>query len=144
MLESLLNKVAGLKACNFIKKRLQHRFFPLIVTKFIRTASFIEQLWWLLQVRRVFRSLSIIYDGMFCKKHGYIFYMIVSCTAPKFLVSPLTWNYVGSNYFKVNLKLFAKIYIITIFSWTKRKICPLNGFCSCSNESTIIFDKTPI
>ena len=28
MLESLFNKVAGLKACNFIKKRLQHGCFP--------------------------------------------------------------------------------------------------------------------
>ena len=28
MLESLLIKVAGLKTCNFIKKRLQHRCFP--------------------------------------------------------------------------------------------------------------------
>ena len=27
VLESLLNKVAGLNACNFIKKILQHRFF---------------------------------------------------------------------------------------------------------------------
>ena len=27
LLESLFNKVVGLKACNFIKKRLQHRFF---------------------------------------------------------------------------------------------------------------------
>ena len=29
MLESLFNKVARLKASNFIKKRLQHRCFPL-------------------------------------------------------------------------------------------------------------------
>ena len=28
VLESLFNKVAGLKACNFIKKKLQHRCFP--------------------------------------------------------------------------------------------------------------------
>ena len=81
---------------------------------------------------------------LICKKHGYIFYINVPCAAAKFLVSPLTWNYVGSNYFKVNLKLVAKIYIITIFSSTKRKMRPLNGFYSCSNESTIIFDKTPI
>ena len=27
MLESLLNKVTGFQACNFIKKRLQHRCF---------------------------------------------------------------------------------------------------------------------
>ena len=28
MFDSLFNKVSGMKACNFIKTRLQHRFFP--------------------------------------------------------------------------------------------------------------------
>ena len=37
MLESLFNKYAGLKACNFIKKRLQHKFFPVKFAKFLRT-----------------------------------------------------------------------------------------------------------
>ena len=34
---SLLNKVAGLQACNFIKKKLQHRYFPVNITKCLRT-----------------------------------------------------------------------------------------------------------
>ena len=34
MLESLFNKLAGLQACNFIKKRLQHRRFPVNFVKF--------------------------------------------------------------------------------------------------------------
>ena len=38
MLESLPNKVTGLKAGNFIKKRLQHRHFPVNIAKFVRTA----------------------------------------------------------------------------------------------------------
>ena len=37
-----------LKACDFIKKRLQHRCFPVNIAKFLRTAFFIEHLWWLL------------------------------------------------------------------------------------------------
>ena len=37
VLESLFNKAAGLKACNFIKKRLQHRCFPVNIAKFLRT-----------------------------------------------------------------------------------------------------------
>ena len=37
VLESLFNKVVGLKPCNFFKKALQHRCFPVNVTKFIRT-----------------------------------------------------------------------------------------------------------
>ena len=40
MLESLSIKVACLQACNFIKKRLQHTYFPVIIAKFIRTAFF--------------------------------------------------------------------------------------------------------
>ena len=35
MFEPLFNKFAGLKACNFIKKRLQHRHFPVNIAKFI-------------------------------------------------------------------------------------------------------------
>ena len=35
---SFFNKVVGLKACNFIKKRLQHRCFPVIIANFLRTA----------------------------------------------------------------------------------------------------------
>ena len=44
MLESLFNKVAGLKACNFIEKRLQHSFFPVKFTKFLRTYFFTKHL----------------------------------------------------------------------------------------------------
>ena len=39
MLESLLKKVAGLQVCNFIKKRLQHRYFPVKIAKFLRTIT---------------------------------------------------------------------------------------------------------
>ena len=42
VLVSHFNKVAGLKAikknCNFIKKRLSHRCFPVNFAKFLRTA----------------------------------------------------------------------------------------------------------
>ena len=38
VLESIFNKVAGLQACNFIKKRLQHRCFPVHIVKFLRTS----------------------------------------------------------------------------------------------------------
>ena len=33
--ESLFNKVAGLKACHFIKKRFRHRCFPVKFAKFL-------------------------------------------------------------------------------------------------------------
>ena len=35
--ESLFNKLAGLKGCNLIKKRLEHRCFPVKFTNFLRT-----------------------------------------------------------------------------------------------------------
>ena len=43
------NKDAGLtpKACNFIKKRLWHRYFHVNIAKFLRTPFLIERLWWL-------------------------------------------------------------------------------------------------
>ena len=48
MLESLFNKYAGLKACNFVEKRLQHRCFPVKFAKFLRTPFFTEHIRWLL------------------------------------------------------------------------------------------------
>ena len=60
-LESLFNKVAGVQACNFIKKRLQHRCFPVAIAKFLRTSTLkniCEQLllYILTHVRPIFSS----------------------------------------------------------------------------------------
>ena len=38
MLESLFNKVAGLKTGKFIKQRVQNRGFPVTFLKFLRTS----------------------------------------------------------------------------------------------------------
>ena len=37
MLESLFNKVSGLQAWSFIRKRLQHRCFHVNIAKYLRT-----------------------------------------------------------------------------------------------------------
>ena len=37
VLKHLFNKVAGLQACNLMKKRLQHRYFPINIAKLLRT-----------------------------------------------------------------------------------------------------------
>ena len=37
VLESLFNKFIGLQACNFTKKRLQHRHFPVNIANFKNT-----------------------------------------------------------------------------------------------------------
>ena len=44
MLESVFNKVAGLQAYNFVKKRLQHRCYLVKFAKFLRTLFFTEHL----------------------------------------------------------------------------------------------------
>ena len=36
-LESLLNKIKGMKVSKFMKERLQQRCFPVIIAKFLRT-----------------------------------------------------------------------------------------------------------
>ena len=36
MLETLFNKATGLQACNFMKKRLEYRCFPVNIAKFLR------------------------------------------------------------------------------------------------------------
>ena len=38
MLESLFIKIAGVQACSFIKKRLEHRCFPVNTAKFLKAA----------------------------------------------------------------------------------------------------------
>ena len=45
---SLENICVGLNACNYIKKRFQHRCFPVKFPKLLRTPFFTEQLRWLL------------------------------------------------------------------------------------------------
>ena len=47
---SLFKKVAGLKLCNIVKTRLQHRCFPVKFAKSLRTPLFTEHLWWRLLV----------------------------------------------------------------------------------------------
>ena len=42
VLESLFTKVTGLNACNFIKKRLRHRCFPVKFPRILRTSFFKE------------------------------------------------------------------------------------------------------
>ena len=39
-MKSLFNKVKGLRVCSFIKKRLQHRYFPVKFEKFLKSTFF--------------------------------------------------------------------------------------------------------
>ena len=51
--QSLFNKVAGL-----LKRRIEHRCFPVNFAKFLRTPFFIEHLWWLLLLLLYFEKVS--------------------------------------------------------------------------------------
>ena len=48
VLKSLFNKAAGLKACDFSKKGVQHGCVPVKFAKSLRRSLFIDNLWWLL------------------------------------------------------------------------------------------------
>ena len=47
VLDSVFNKVADMKTCHFIKKRLKYMFFPVNIQKFLRKVYFIEYHQWL-------------------------------------------------------------------------------------------------
>ena len=44
MLESVFNKIAGVQAYNFMKRRLQHKCFPVKKTEFLRT-TILKNIW---------------------------------------------------------------------------------------------------
>ena len=46
VLESPFKNVTAPEACNFIKKNLQHRYFPVKLAKFLRAPFFTEHLRW--------------------------------------------------------------------------------------------------
>ena len=65
VLESLFNEVAGLKARNFIEKRLQHTCFPVKFSRFLRTCFFIEHLRLLLPKRHFHVPQMLKYPSIF-------------------------------------------------------------------------------
>ena len=58
-------------ACNFIKKRPQHRCFPVKFANFFRTDFFTEHVRWLLlimlSVRKLLQHVVIQFAGFFCQ-----------------------------------------------------------------------------
>ena len=57
-LESLFNMVWGRNSCNFIKKRLQHSYFPVIFAKFLRIPFLQNTSGWLLLLMRLLKYLT--------------------------------------------------------------------------------------
>ena len=69
VLQFLSNKATDLKTGNFIKERLQHRCCTVNIAKFLRTAFFIEHLWWLFLT--VFDEVTVQYWSSVSAKMGY-------------------------------------------------------------------------
>ena len=62
LLESLYNKVTGVRARNFVKKKFQHRCFPVKFEKSLRAPILTEHLQWL---RRLLHFLSSLLCYLF-------------------------------------------------------------------------------
>ena len=78
MFQCLFNKYAGLKAWNFIKKRLQHRGFPVKSSRFLRTPFFTEHIWLLLleishelSLYGIWEQLMVSFGGTYSLSSAY-------------------------------------------------------------------------
>ena len=68
---SKIREIAGLKVCNFIKKRLQHGCFPVNIVKFLRTTNLKNIYEWLLS--KLFNTLLRSSGRMFKKNLPFTF-----------------------------------------------------------------------
>ena len=84
LLESLFNRVAGLKASSFIKKRLQHSCFPLNIAKFLRTPTLKN-----IYTRLVQESCSLLLDkdALFPQLSEWIFRVLTKEFTSRILVN---------------------------------------------------------
>ena len=68
ILQENISKVADLICCNFIKKRLKHRCFPVRFAKLLRTLFFTEHLQWLLSA--FIKSTYALWIKLICRDSG--------------------------------------------------------------------------
>ena len=129
MLESLFSKVAGLKASKFIKKRLQHRFFPVNIAKFWRTACFIEYLRWPLLTRNKRLSIIMWDQKGTLGRNGLIFNSLIQS---QLKYCPLIWRFGNKmDIKKIDLKKFLKFMTVPcVYFWIKTKLTLKNIFIS--------------
>ena len=83
VLESLFSKVASLEACNFIKKRHQHRCFPVNIAKFLRSCFCTlnsSGIWWHIWIGKL---VTYIFNIILC----------VSIMFSSFFRNQFCWSY---------------------------------------------------
>ena len=71
MLQSLFNKVAGLKTFNFNQKRGQHRCFPVNIAKFLREAFLADHLLCLLLAFAILTTIIMNTEVIMLKVFSY-------------------------------------------------------------------------
>ena len=125
-----MNKVAGLKACNFIKKRFQHRCFPLKFAKFSRSSIFTRipiSPWLLLNNLQFLRKQSWWSPfNYICKSYeftktkdpiGNIYFMILNPFVKHPRVAAFRVIYFVSIYLEPLKKIFKVLCILTFETW---------------------------
>ena len=118
LLEPLFKNVAGLKACNFIRKRTQHRCFPINIASFLMlliSVNICERLLFdffdgsLLHGSKCSRSR--LYDGvkLQCLSHRSSF-LFLSCHEPSPFPRPAFENL-------RRISLISKLSFYTVYFW---------------------------
>ena len=103
MLESLFNKVVRLNASNFIKKRLQHKFFCEFRT-FLKTPFFTEHLRWLL-LKSACEGTSFVKMLQFCNFNIFGINRKWRCPLRKIRNNRACWNVYRSSCWIKNIPL---------------------------------------
>ena len=80
-LESFLKMVSCRNSCSFIKKRLQHSYFPVILAKFLRTPFLQNTSGWL---RLLIRFLKYLTEGKCKAKSPYLAFLSKPILKPSF------------------------------------------------------------
>ena len=71
----VFNRVTGLKACNIVKNKLQHRCFRVNIAKFLKTAILTENLWWIL-----LKILDVTWRRYDCIRKSFAFDILILVT----------------------------------------------------------------
>ena len=130
MLYSLFNKLQAFKACDFIKKRLQHRCFAMNIAKCLRK-TFIEQLRWLFLSETDQRNVYWLY------KVSYVNCFVSSLKSKFFCRDSLRWQHL-KNISKFFFQMFSceicKIFKNTYFEEHLRTAASFHSFLLIFNR----------
>ena len=144
-MESLSNKVGGIQARNFIKKRLHLRFFPRKFKKFLRTPILKNICKWLL-LRILCKTLSM------SKFHNIVILQRMNGLNLLHLDLPLTivirngkivWKEVWMEfYLRLNLRYLPKILVPRLLQHTSNVNIQYTGKSECSKQLYHLYETS--